>query len=113
MWARVAGATTYHVQMDDTCDVASFRSCAFDTPEIDTHDSGTPAPSGDALLFRPLTALPVSTMVPVGRRYYWRVRTSVPLHFYDESRDEPCLSGCSASPANGSVDVVGRLEVRP
>jgi hypothetical protein len=66
MWNATAGATRYQVQLTSECTMAGFRSCAFATPTVDTSTSKT--------VFRPANALPVSTRVPVGRRYYWRVR---------------------------------------
>ena len=77
MWVRVGPATAYHVQIDDSCELGSFRDCAFESPELD--DRGLPprAPVGDALVYRPAASLTVSNSPPVGRRYYWRVRACI------------------------------------
>jgi len=68
-WAAVAGGAqpiTYTLQADDSCPVTGFQSCAFASPEITTSTTDTS--------YQPGTALPVSTVQPVGRRYFWRVK---------------------------------------
>ncbi len=64
-WAPVAGATTYYVQIDDSCALDSFRSCAFESPEIEAATAETS--------YEPI-GLPVAPLPPVGTRYFWRVR---------------------------------------
>jgi hypothetical protein len=66
MWNAAAGASEYQVQLTSECTLSSFRSCPFSSPVVDTRVTAT--------IFRPQTPLAVSTTVPVGRRYYWRVR---------------------------------------
>ena len=65
-WRPLAEATSYEVQVDDSCDPAAFRSCAFSSPEASetTSASSLRLPAG----------LAVATQAPVGRRYYWRIR---------------------------------------
>ena len=75
MWAPVAGATSYELELDDSCEVATFRSCTFPTPEHTGPVTGAAAPSGDALQVRLAAPLPVSMTAPVGTRYYWRMRS--------------------------------------
>jgi FG-GAP repeat protein len=65
-WASVRGATSYDLVVDDSCG-ADFRSCAFPSPEIEESTAD--------LSFTPAADLPVSTTPPVGRRYFWRVRS--------------------------------------
>jgi hypothetical protein len=64
MWLPTAGATEYEVELEDSCEVGSFRACAFPSPEVSVRTGDT--------TFRP--AVPVSREAPVGRRYHWRVR---------------------------------------
>jgi hypothetical protein len=65
-WRAVAHATSYDLQVDDSCDPEAFRSCAFPSPEA--------AETTTSLSLRLPTALPVPSMSPPGRRYYWHVR---------------------------------------
>jgi hypothetical protein len=59
-------ALTYDIEVDDSCSTTDFTSCAFASPELSaTGLTTTVHQAGD---------LPVSTAVPIGRRYYWRVR---------------------------------------
>jgi hypothetical protein len=65
-WRTIFGATSYEVQVDDSCDPASFRSCELPSPEAsETVSEST---------LRLASELAVSTTAPVGRRYFWRVR---------------------------------------
>ncbi|HVV85936.1 MAG TPA: hypothetical protein VHE35_22910 [Kofleriaceae bacterium] len=66
-WRPVAGATRYELAVDDSCEVSSFQTCVFPSPELDETDLATAAYVSDE-------ALPVALSPPVGRRYYWRVR---------------------------------------
>lgn len=65
-WRAVPEATSYDLQVDDSCEPASFRSCAFPSPEA--------AETTTDLSLRLSAALPVSPSSSIGRRYYWRVR---------------------------------------
>jgi FG-GAP repeat protein/VCBS repeat protein len=65
-WRAVAQATSYELQVDDSCDPAAFRSCEFPSPEA--------AETATGLSLRLSAGLPVSSTPPAGRRYYWRVR---------------------------------------
>jgi FG-GAP repeat/FG-GAP-like repeat len=65
-WRAVAQATSYDLQVDDSCDPESFRSCAFPSPEA--------AETTTNLSLRLSAGLAVSSGAPAGRRYYWRVR---------------------------------------
>ena len=65
-WDAVENAQRYQIQIDDSCEIADFRACAFPSPEVDQSPTETS--------FTPEADLPVSTSAPVGRRYYWRVR---------------------------------------
>lgn len=69
VWEPVAGAASYQLQVDDSCDAASFRSCPFDSPELVVETATTSHRVG--------ASLPVATSAPVGRRYFWRVRACV------------------------------------
>jgi hypothetical protein len=64
------GELSYQVQFDDSC-IPGDSACAFDSPELD--ESGI-----TELVWRPTTPLPVSTDVPVGTQYFWRVRACEP-----------------------------------
>jgi hypothetical protein len=58
---------TYDIQVDDTCPATGWRQCTFPSPEAS-------ATALSATQFQPSSDLAVSTSVPVGTRYYWRVR---------------------------------------
>jgi hypothetical protein len=61
------GPPEYSIQVDDSCTTPGFSSCLFPGPEVDA--------SGVAeTLFSPSFDLPVRTLPPVGKRYYWRMR---------------------------------------
>ncbi|MBN1774591.1 MAG: FG-GAP repeat protein [Deltaproteobacteria bacterium] len=60
-------ADAYEIQVDDSCSTPGFSECGFPSPEASA--SGVAATR-----WRPETALPVDSIPPVGRRYYWRVR---------------------------------------
>lgn len=53
------------MQVDDSCEVG--RACQFDTPEVDAADI-------EGLHYQPEDVLDVATSIPVGTRYFWRVR---------------------------------------
>ncbi|MBI5503061.1 MAG: FG-GAP repeat protein [Deltaproteobacteria bacterium] len=65
--SAACGALTYELQVDDSCTTPGFATCTFASPEVAVS-------AGAAPTYRPTADLPVSTSVPVGRRYYWRVR---------------------------------------
>ncbi len=85
-WASVATATSYDIEIDDSCTSPS-SSCAFPTPEHTASTAG--------ISYTVPSDLAVSTTVPVGTRYYWRVRACNAV-------------GCSAYSAVRYVDV-GRM----
>ncbi|HTM18852.1 MAG TPA: FG-GAP-like repeat-containing protein, partial [Kofleriaceae bacterium] len=64
-WIAAPGASGYQVQIDDSC-AGDYAACDFPTPEVDELTTVTD--------YRPAADLPVSTLVPVGTRYYLRVR---------------------------------------
>lgn len=66
VWNAREGADHYQVQIDDSCEIDTFSTCEFDSLEGDLTVAET------SLTLE--TPLEVSTEVPVGRRYYWRVR---------------------------------------
>lgn len=66
-WTAVDGATSYELQVDDSCPTTGFARCAFPSPEIDVRNLRTPS-------YAPDRSLAVSLARPVGRRYFWRVR---------------------------------------
>lgn len=66
VWERTPGARRFELQVDDSCDRQAFRECGFPSPEVDLTTVETSAQSEEPL--------PVSTEIPVGTRYYWRVR---------------------------------------
>lgn len=71
-WAEVEPVTcdvvTYHVQVDDECELESFADCDFPSPELDAAGITTET-------FTPEADFPVEEVeAPLGRRYYWRVR---------------------------------------
>jgi hypothetical protein len=65
-WRAVLEASSYQLQVDDSCELGSFAKCDFPSPELDARTESNP--------FRLGKSLPVATSVPVGRRYFWRVR---------------------------------------
>lgn len=64
-WLGVAGASSYEVQLDDSCELATFETCAFPSPEVDDQSPRIDWRVGP---------LDVSLVAPVGRRYFLRVR---------------------------------------
>lgn len=70
VWSRASEAcpaTSFDVVVDDSCTLTEFAGCPMSSPEA----------SASAVLlehWQPSVNLPVSTLQPVGRRYYWRVR---------------------------------------
>jgi FG-GAP repeat len=67
LWDAVAGAT-YELEVDDSCAPTAFQGCEFPSPEwveLDLPEREFVLPAG----------LPVSESAPVGRRYFWRVRS--------------------------------------
>ncbi len=65
-WDAIAGAVRYQIQLTRECDLERYRTCAFDSPEVDESLPET--------VYRPSADLPVSTEIPVGSRYFARVR---------------------------------------
>jgi hypothetical protein len=65
-WESVPGATTYELELDDSCSFPGFVACTFPSPELS-------ASTADTQLV-PAEDLPVSTTPPVGTRYVWHVR---------------------------------------
>ncbi len=61
-------ASTFELQVDDSCEVGAIQDCDFASPEW----TATNLTDSEAT---PPMALPVSKEAPVGRRYYWRVRS--------------------------------------
>lgn len=69
-WSPVAstcGALTYEIQLDNSCAAGSLGACTFPSPEVNA--TGLTQTS-----YAPAQSLPVSTAVPVGAFYAWRVR---------------------------------------
>ncbi|MEQ9073798.1 MAG: FG-GAP-like repeat-containing protein [Sandaracinaceae bacterium] len=81
-WDAVVGAERYEIQLSSECVTPGFSACAFEAAEV--------SETVTEPRFRP-GILPVDTMPPVGRRYYWRVRA--------------CASECSAWSVVRYVDV--------
>jgi len=66
-WDPVPGAG-YELEVDDSCVANAFDDCDFPSPEWVERDLVMPESS-------PPVGLPVSEVAPVGRRYFWRVRS--------------------------------------
>lgn len=66
VWEAASGAERYEIQLDWHCEASTRQTCAFASPLNATTTSTEWRPDG---------ALDVSTTAPVGRRYYWRVRS--------------------------------------
>ncbi len=66
-WHPVDGATSYDVQLDDSCPPTGFVACEFASSE--QSEVGV-----SSTTWEPTASLPVSLVPPVGRRYFWRVR---------------------------------------
>ncbi|MBX3272320.1 MAG: FG-GAP repeat protein [Sandaracinaceae bacterium] len=64
-WEAAARADRYEVQISATCDAAARDLCAFGDDIAGT---------ATETQWRPDAPLPVATTVPIGRRYFWRVR---------------------------------------
>lgn len=60
-------AVFYELEIDDSCEPGNLASCDFPSPEV--HETGI-----DQLEWVPALPLPVSTLAPMGSRYFWRVR---------------------------------------
>ena len=65
-WNSVEGTDTYEIELTSSCQPGAFASCQFAHPEL--------RQSIEATELQPTAPLSVSTVPPVGRRYYWRVR---------------------------------------
>lgn len=61
------GDLSYEIEIDDSCETPNLDSCSFPTPEVRS--------STEEAHFTPEIDLPVSPEIPVGTRYYWRVRS--------------------------------------
>lgn len=66
-WRAVSGASDYQLQVTAECSAGGFDGCPFDSPVIDTRTA--------ELTYQPAAPLEVATAPPVGRRYFWRVRS--------------------------------------
>ena len=64
-WSASPGADRYELAVTDQCAQTGFRQCAFQSATVE---------STSATEFVWASDLAVSTAVPVGRRYFWRVR---------------------------------------
>jgi hypothetical protein len=107
-WRPAARAEHYELEVDDSCNIASFADCAFPSPEIAER-------SLVATSFRPPTALPVSQVPPVGRRYFWRLRACngdsgcsawSPVRYVDVGRQAQDVNG------DGYADITGSRYMR-
>ncbi len=61
------GALSYDFQLDNSCTPGALGSCAFSSPEVSVRGLTTPT-------YTPTSDLAVSSSVPVGAMYAWRVR---------------------------------------
>ncbi|MBI5486038.1 MAG: FG-GAP repeat protein [Deltaproteobacteria bacterium] len=62
------GSLSVEIQVDDSCSTPGFADCTFPSPEA--------VASGlDVEEWRPGADLEVDAAAPVGRRYYWRIRS--------------------------------------
>ena len=66
-WEEVPDAADYEIEVDDSCSTPGFAACDFPSPEVTEVVAGT--------TFSPEEELEVPLSQPVGRRYYWRVRS--------------------------------------
>lgn len=112
-WEAVMGATSYDLQVDDTCTTPGFAACAFPSPELAATPTGT--------VYTAAVDLSVSTAVPVGRRYYWRVRACnmvgcsgwTPVRYLDVGRQSNDFNGDgyadfiigASDQSNGTTDI--------
>jgi hypothetical protein len=71
IWAPVAGARSYELQVDDTCPIDGFATCTLPSPELAVKDLQETS-------YQAAAPLAVATKPPVGRRYFWRVRACNP-----------------------------------
>lgn len=91
-WEPVSQEVVYQVQIDDSCG-PEFAGCSFPSPEVSAQTTET--------FYQPELDLPVSEEVPVGRRYYLRVRACVgvvcgaysAVHYVDVGRVGGDLNG--------------------
>ncbi len=68
------GVPKYEIQVDDSCPIAGYATCAFPSPEVAVSDIADTVWTTDK-------SLVVSVTPPVGRRYFWRVRAcDAPSH---------------------------------
>lgn len=65
-WPSTADAAYYELQVDDSCDLPS-PDCSFPSPEVNATNLPTPG-------FTPDSPLPISSVAPLARRYYWHWR---------------------------------------
>jgi hypothetical protein len=93
-WTAVTGASSYELQVDDSCPATGFSSCGFPSPEVVARDLSSTA-------YTPDRELVVSLTRPVGRRYFWRVRACYagscsswsPVRYVDVGRMAQDLNG--------------------
>lgn len=113
-WAAVSDAT-YEFQIDDSCTPTHFDACEFSSPEwtaTGLTDNEVTPPS-----------LPVSENAPVGRRYFWRVRSCTDaacspwsqIRYVDVGRQRSDFDGDGYADVvvtnSGSVQQAGRVRV--
>lgn len=61
------GEVTYNIQVDDSCSATNFSNCTFPSPEQNVVGIAKTS-------WQPDVALAVSSTLPVGTRYFWRIR---------------------------------------
>ncbi|QQR90797.1 MAG: VCBS repeat-containing protein [Myxococcales bacterium] len=87
-WSEVKGVDHYQFQLSDECSVSGFTDCAFANPTVELDLSA------NTTQYTPDANLEVSNTAPVGRRYFWRVRSCLAdscsewsmIHYLDVGR---------------------------
>jgi hypothetical protein len=115
VWDEQA-AMTFELQVDDSCEAGAIQNCDFASPEW----TASGLSENEAT---PSMGLPVSKEAPVGRRYYWHVRSCTsaacspwsPVRYLDVGRQHSDLDGDGFGdvvlPDMGNVARQGRVLV--
>lgn len=87
-------AVTYDIEIDDSCEPGRMQKCPFASAEV--RRTGI-----DDTIFRPARELAVSAALPLGTRYYWRLRACAGIDCSPWTRVRYVNVGRTAGDLNG------------